>query len=201
MVHDPGLVFLYTFIRTSAEQDLAGIIDCQNGFALGAAEPSRLGSLEFLTADRAFEDLGKRSGLGAFPLLREESDSFFQILFDVEKLGKAQQLKDFIHLRLDFQKDQIPSAGFNGFQKGGKRTDAGTRNVVQTGTVKNQPGETRFDRFRYTLLEIVGVVCVDIAGEVENKTSGDLVDLLKSYLEAVVFFVIKSRYDIVIHHY
>ena len=114
----------------SAEQDLPCIVNRQNGFTLRTAKPPRLGSLEFLAADRALEDLGERSGLGTFPFLGEEGDGFLEVLLDIEKLGKTEELEDFINLRLDFQKYEIASSGLDRFQERGKRTDTRAGNVI-----------------------------------------------------------------------
>ena len=130
-----------TAIQMSAEQHLTGIINCQNGFALGATKTSGSGSFEFLAADRAFEDLRKWTYLGPFPFLGKEGYRFFQVLLDIEELGETQKLKHFVHLGLDLQQDKIPAPRLDGFEKGCKGTDAGSGDVVQTGAVEDQSGE------------------------------------------------------------
>jgi hypothetical protein len=64
----------------------------------------------------------------------------------------------------------------------------------------NQAYEPGFDGLGDALLEVVGVVGVDVARQVEHEAALGVLDLLQADLEAVVPFVVKSRYNVVVAH-
>ena len=83
---------------------------------------------------------------------------------------------------------------------GGEGADAGTGHVVELAAVEHDAYEPGFDGLGDALLEVVGVVGVDVAREVEDETTLDLVDLLQPDLQAIVFLVVESWNDLVVSH-
>ena len=184
----------------SAQEHLAAGVDRKNGFAVRTTEPTRLGSLELGRTDRTGKDLGEDIELLDLTTFGEMFYRVVQRFLDLKELRKAQQLKHFVHLGLNFQQDQVTALGFDRFQERGKRPDAGAGYVVQPTTMKDQLYETGFDRTIHPFLKEVGVVRVDIAGKVQHDTILGCVDFLKPYLEAFVFFFVKSWDNIVVVH-
>lgn len=118
----------------------------------------------------------------------------------MEELGETEQLKDFIYLWLYFKEYQVTTLRFDRFEKRRKRTDPGTRNVVQTTTMENQPVETCFDSPIDAFLEKIRIIGIDISGQIKNNTPFNTVNFLETDLETFVFFFIKARNDVVIVH-
>jgi len=129
----------------STQEYLSGIVDCQNGLAFGAAKPSGLRCLELFGTDGASENLGKHFGFDFDPARLEEIDGIGKRILDIEKLGKTQELENFVHFRLDFEQDDIAAFRLDGFKEGSKRTDTGGRHIIEGAAIENKPVVPCFD--------------------------------------------------------
>ena len=157
-------------------------------------------ALRPLGADRTVESLGENPvvrGLGTVAAL-EELDGFVEAVLDVEELAESQQLKDFIDLRLDFEKHEFAALGPYRFQKRGERSDARRRHVVQSSAVENDPGEPGVDGLGDPFLKEVGVVSIDVPREVQDDSVLYSLSPLETDLEAVVLVVIESGDDVIV---
>ena len=186
--------------EASAQEDLTVVIDGENSFTFRTAETSRFAGFQFFRADRAFEYFREDLSGTCVPLLFEERNRFIQAVFDVEKLGKPEKLENFVNLRLDFEKDQIPASGLDSFEKGGKGSDTGTGNVIQASAVKNQLGKSCFNGSIDPFLEIVGIVGVDVSGQIEGEAVVYRFKALQPDLEAVILFIVEASYNLVVVH-
>jgi hypothetical protein len=104
----------------SPEKHLSTGVDRKNSLAVGTAEPSRLGSLELGGADGTLENLGEDvRRMLHLPAPRKVLYRVVKGILDVKKLRKTEQLKYFVHFRLDLQEYQITTLRFHGFQERG----------------------------------------------------------------------------------
>jgi hypothetical protein len=185
---------------TLAQEYLAGVVNGENGFALGTAETARFEGLEFFGTDGTGKNLGKQGNRFRRRTAAEKIDGIINVILNIEKLGETEELEHLIYLGLYFQQYQIPAPGLYGLEKSGKRANTGGGYIIETAALKNQTDKAAFDCLGDPLLKIIGVIRINIPGKVENKASFHLTYLLKLYLEAFIFLVIKSRNNIVVCH-
>jgi hypothetical protein len=183
-----------------AQENLTRIVYSEYSFAFRTAEPAGFQCLELLGANRAGKDLGEEGNRFSGCAATEEIYGIVKIILNIEELREAQKLKDFINLGLDFQQYQIPAPGLYRFEEGGKGTDAGGGYIVKPAALEHQADKSGFDSLGNPLLEIIGVIRIDVPGKIQDKTTLDLINFLKLYLEAFVFFVIESINNIVVCH-
>src|SRR5208337_4855986 len=153
-------------IRTSStEEYLTRVVDGENGLALRTAEPPRLGGLQLLAADGTFEYAGERGALSFLTARGEEGHCLIEIFLDIEELGEPEELEDLVDLGLDLQQHKVASARFDGLEERREGADARTGDIVQAAAVENQLDERGLDGLGNSLLEVVGIVGVDVSGE------------------------------------
>jgi hypothetical protein len=183
-----------------AQEHLSGVVDGQNGFAFRTAKAAGLEGLELFGTNGAGKNLGKQGHRLGGRTGPKEIDGIVQVILDIEKLGKTQELEHFVHLGLNFQQYQVPPAGLNGLEKSGKGTDPGGRDIVKAPALEHQTDKSPLDGLLNPLLEIVGIVGVDVPRQVQHKATVNLRYFLKFNLEAVVLFVVKTVDYIVVRH-
>src|SRR5208283_626538 len=185
---------------SSTEEYLTRVVDGEDGLALRAAEPPRLGGFQFLAADGTFENAGERGALSFLPARGEERDRLVEIFLDIEELGESEELEDLVDLRLDLQQYKVASAWFDGLEEGGEGANARTGDIVQAAAVEDQLDEGGLDGLGNALLEVVGIIRVDVAGEIKHEAPVRVLDLLEAYFEAVVLFVVEPWNNLVVTH-
>jgi len=156
-------VWIYGYCSGLAEENLPVIVYREYCLALGTTETASLRRLELLRADRAGKDLRENLGFDLHSAGFEKIDGIGKGILDIEELGKAQQLEYFVYLGLDLEQDDISALRFDRFQKRGKRTDTGRRNVVEGAAAENQADIPRFHDLGYTLLKETRIIRIDIA--------------------------------------
>lgn len=109
----------------SAKENLAVIVDGKDGFTFRATETAGLCRFKLLRAYRTGENFGENLGFDLDSARLEEIDGIGEGILDIEKLGKAEQLKDLIDLWLDLEKNDIPALRLYCLQKRGKRANTG----------------------------------------------------------------------------
>jgi hypothetical protein len=182
------------------QENLSGIIDGENCLTLRTTETPRSRGFELFIADGAREYFGENGGRSRLVARLEKGGRLFQIVFNIEELGKAEKLEDLVYLGLDLEKDDISAPGLHCLEEGGKRTDARRGDVIETAAVEDEAYEACVDRFSDALLEKIGVIRIDIACKEEGETIIHGTDFLKTDFKAIVFFVVESGNDIVIVH-
>ena len=83
----------------------------------------------------------------------------------------------------------------------GKRPYTRTGYIGKTAAVENQFAVTGFDGLGDALLKKIGVVRIDITGQVQHKATFDRIDLLQADFQAVIFFDVESVDDFVVGHF
>ena len=159
---------MHSRVRRLAKKDLAGIVYCKNCLALRAPESACFACFEFSRTDGALEDLGEHVGASRLSALYEEVDCLFETVLDVEKLRKTEELEDLVDFGLDFHQYEITASRFYRFEERCKTSDPGTRNVIEPAAVENKADVVGLDGLCDPLLEEVGVVGIDVAGEIEH---------------------------------
>lgn len=149
--------------KASTQEYLPGIVDCQNGLAFGAAETAGFGSLELFGTDGACENLGEYFGFDLDPARFEEIDGIRKRILDIEKLGKSQELENFIYFGLDFEQDDVAAFRLDGFKESSERTDTGGRHIIEGTAIENETVVTCFDDFGNAFLEKTGIIGINIA--------------------------------------
>jgi hypothetical protein len=181
-----------------SEEDLAGVVDREDRFTLGTAETARPGRLELFVADGTGEYLREHGGGGGLIALLEKAGGLFEIVLNIEELGEAEKLKDFVDLGLDLEEDDIAAAGLYRFEKRGEGAYARGGDVVEAAAIEDEPDISRIYRFADAFLEEIGIIGIDIAGEEEGQAIVHGIDFLEPDFQAVILLVVETGHDIII---
>jgi hypothetical protein len=186
--------------NTLSQKNLTVIIDGKDCLAFGTAETTGLGSFQFFRADRARENFGEYLGFDLDTAGLEKIDGIRQGILDIKKLGETEELEYFIYLGLNLEKNDVTAFRLDGFQKCGKGSNSGRRNIIQCSAIENQAAKSGFDDFGDSFLKKAGIVSIDITIQKQDNATLNFINFFQTDFQTVIFFFIKSRNNTVIIH-
>ncbi len=107
------------------------------------------------------------------------------VIRECEELAEPENLENFVDLRLHLHQRDIAALRFEHLQEGHEGADAGAGNIGQSTTVEHEPVVSPLDHLVYAPLELVGIVGVDVALEVEDGAAFNPFELTGVDREAV----------------
>ena len=141
-----------------------------------------LAALSFLLQIGTGEDLGEHRCGRRLVARLEEGGSLLQIVLNIEELGEAEQLEDFVDLGLDLEQDDVAAPRLDRLEEGGEGAYAGRGDVVEAAAVENEADEAGVDGLADSLLKEIGVIGIDIAGQEEGEAILHGIDFLETDL-------------------
>ena len=116
-------------------------------------------------------------------------------------MWETKKLEYFINLRLYFEKNNVSSLWFYHLKEYCKWTNTCWRYIIECCTVEDKIYKACFNNLSDFLLKISWIICVDISCEINDESVRYSKRLIQTYLEAVIFILIKARnsYVVVFH--